>query len=65
MVWYSETPTYDRRGHLRTLENIPENTKRTRITLDREKEFFIDNLLVRVLLIIEMILLDRPCAMGV
>jgi len=27
--------------------------------------FFIDNLLVRIHLIIEMILVDRPCAMGV
>ena len=29
-----------------------------------EKEFFIDNLLVRIHLIIDMILVDRPCAMG-
>jgi len=28
-------------------------------------EFFIDNLLVRIHFIIEMILVDRPCAMGV
>ena len=31
----------------------------------REREFIIDNLLVRIHLIIEMILVDRPCAMGV
>ena len=31
----------------------------------REEEFFIDNLLVRIHLIIEMILVDRPCAMVV
>jgi hypothetical protein len=30
-----------------------------------EREFVIDNLLVRVHLIIEMNLVDRPCAMGV
>jgi len=30
-----------------------------------EREFFIDNLLVQMHLIIEMILVDRPCAMGV
>ena len=30
-----------------------------------EREFFIDNLLVRIQLTIEMILVDRPCAMGV
>ena len=30
-----------------------------------EREFFIDNLLVRIHLIIQMILVDRPCAMGV
>ena len=29
-----------------------------------EREFFIDNLLVRIHLIIEMILVDRPCAVG-
>ena len=29
------------------------------------REFFIDNLLVRIHLIIEMILVDRPRAMGV
>ena len=31
----------------------------------RETEIFIDNLLVRVHFIIEMILVDRPCATGV
>ena len=30
-----------------------------------EREFFVDNLLVRIQLIIEMILADRPSAMGV
>jgi hypothetical protein len=30
-----------------------------------KKEFFIDNLLVRIHSIIEMIFVDRPCAMGV
>ena len=30
-----------------------------------EREFFIDNLLVQIHLIVEMILVDRPCAMGV
>ena len=30
-----------------------------------EREFIIDNLLARVHLIVEMILADRPCAMGV
>ena len=30
-----------------------------------EREFFIDNLLVRIHLIIEMILVDQPCAMEV
>jgi hypothetical protein len=32
---------------------------------EREKEFVIDNLLVRIHLLIEMILVDRPRAMGV
>ena len=31
----------------------------------REREIFVDNLLVRVHMIIEMILVDRPCATGV
>ena len=31
----------------------------------REREIFIDNLLVRVHCIIEMIVVERPCAMGV
>jgi len=30
-----------------------------------EREFCIDNLLLRIHLIIEMVLVDRPCAMGV
>ena len=30
-----------------------------------EREFFIDNLMVRIHLIIVKILVDRPCAMGV
>jgi hypothetical protein len=30
-----------------------------------EREFFIDNLLVQIHWIIEMILVDRPCAMRV
>ena len=30
-----------------------------------KKEFFVDNLLVRIHLIIEIISVDRPCAMGV
>ena len=29
-----------------------------------EREFFVVNLLVRIHLIIEMFLVDRPCAMG-
>jgi len=31
----------------------------------REREFSIDNLLVRIHFIVEMILVDRPCAMRV
>ena len=34
-------------------------------TLNPEREFFIDNLLVRIHFIIEMSLVDRRCAMGV
>ena len=35
------------------------------IKVQRQREFFIDNLLVRIHLIIEMILVNRPCAMTV
>ena len=35
------------------------------ILLGGEREFFVDNLLVRIHLIIAMVLADRPCAMGV
>jgi len=35
------------------------------VTCRREREIFIDNLLVQIHLIIQMILVDRPCAMGV
>ena len=39
---------------------------RNRIPCDQgEKKLFIDKLLVRIYLIIEMILVDEPCAMGV
>ena len=33
--------------------------------INKEREYFIDNLLVRIHLIIEMILIDRPCIRGV
>jgi len=33
--------------------------------VSRKRELFIDNLLVRTYLIIEVILVDQPCAMGV
>ena len=32
---------------------------------DEEREFFIDNLLVPIHLIIEIVLVDRHCAMGI
>ena len=32
---------------------------------ERERDFFVDNLLVRIHLTIQMILADQPCAMGV
>ena len=37
----------------------------TLLTGEREREIFINNLLVRVHFVTEIILLDRPCAMGV
>ena len=49
------------------LEPLPglESSARVRTPPEREREFFIDNPLVRIRLIIERILADRPCAMGV
>ena len=43
----------------RACEHFPDG-----FDLQREKKFFIDNQLVRIDLIIEIILVDRPCAMG-
>ena len=39
--------------------------RRSRAVVFLEREFFIDNLLVRIHLIIEMISVDLPCAIGV
>ena len=50
--------------HLEAVEAV-ENVVQPPHHLHTEREIFIDNLLVRVHLIIEMILVDRPCAMGV
>jgi len=36
-----------------------------RVAREEERELFIDDLLVRIYLIIDMTLVDRPCAMGV
>ena len=46
------------------IDEMPRSSSCARMHLEREKEFFADNLLVRIHLIIEMILEDRPCAMG-
>jgi len=54
---------------LNTFKVVPSSlgrgTGNSRRMHDEEREFFIDNLLVRIHLIIEIILVDRPCAMGV
>ena len=47
------------RAHDRLRQYLP-----VKATENPEREFFIDNLQVRIHLIIEMILADRPCAMG-
>ena len=41
------------------------HTTHARSYASAEIDFVIDNLLVRIHLIIEMIIVDRPCAMGV
>ena len=38
--------------------------RQTTLRSERERDFLIDNLLVRIHLIIEMILVDRPFALG-
>jgi len=50
----------------KTAPNPPQNWNGTSAgdSKVREREFFIDNLPVRIQFIIEMILVDRPCAMG-
>ena len=42
----------------------PENRQEYPTLGPQERKFFIDNLLVRIHMIIETILVDRPCAMG-
>ena len=37
---------------------------RSMVCRDPKRDFFIETLLVRIQLIIEMISVDRPCAMG-
>ena len=43
---------------------ISENPSRSPRKLLKEKEFLIDNILVRIHSIIQMILVDQSCAMG-
>ena len=47
------------------LEAEAQKHARSAAGIQAQREFFIDNLLVRIHFIIEMILVDRPCAMGV
>ena len=56
-VLMSEVPLY-----CSTEPNVAEEREEER---EQEREFFIDNLLVQIHFIIEMILVDRPCAMGI
>jgi len=56
------------RGEQREPLPVVEAVERAGQTRDHghlQREFFIDNLLIRIHFIIEMILVDRPCAMGV
>jgi hypothetical protein len=55
----------ERERHLDSHESrVPDNQSLLGGVI-REREFFIDNLQVRIHLIIEMISVDRPRAMGV
>ena len=47
------------------LKEVQGECKEQHDKVPREREFFIDNLLARIHVIIEMILVDWPCAMGV
>ena len=51
-------------GPRRERQDRPETPPPYPAEREREIELFIDNLLVRIHLIIEKILEDRPCAMG-
>jgi len=48
-----------------TFSISPLLNKAHNLVLGRERQLSIDNLLGRIHVIIEMILVDRPCAMGV
>jgi len=64
----SEVPLYEPLGY-QMPTHVPVRGQRVRIdptqVVGREREVFFDNLLVRVHWIIEMIVIERPCAMGV
>ena len=52
------------RDVLKTASTIPENIMAC-ASAQVSREFLIDNLLVRIHSIVEMMLVDRPCAMGI
>ena len=56
-------PSFDSEGSLAMA--IFEGPPPRQFSTSRERKFFVDDLLVRIHLIIEMTLVDRPCAMGV
>jgi len=70
--WFTSNLKRENRNSKPSLRNLnPES--QTRIELcnfkvhhrPSQREFFIDNLLVRIHFVIQMVLVDRPCAMGV
>jgi len=60
-----EEQTARRKQKEKELRAARASADREQATRYWEREFFIDNLLVRIRLIIEMVLVNRPCAMGV
>ena len=68
--WFLDAHSHNTlRGSYCNLESPHQGGNSALVALVRravgEREFFIDNLLVRIHFIIEMILVDRLCAMGV
>ena len=64
-IWHAMQERRGGGGHLAASEVLAQGLAGRDTRPELARDYFIDNLLVRIDLIIEMILVDRPCAMGV